>query len=84
MTVAIARHGNQKRRTFIVRRQKAEPVTETAARGRRAQDHRSSLANVWRRRDRGETPIVCPDCGCEIDVEQPAHAPRCPARSEAA
>lgn len=47
------------------------------ARGFRAQDHRASVAQAFRREDAGETVERCAGCGCETDVEMAAHAVRC-------
>lgn len=40
-------------------------------------DYRSSVANVWRRRDAGEEASTCEGCGTEVDVNAPVHSPRC-------
>lgn len=53
-----------------------------ASRGRAAMDFRASRANVWRRRDRHEPVQACAVCGCEVDVELPAHEPRCKAAGD--
>lgn len=47
-------------------------------RGRAAVDYRASRANVGRRQDRGEEPVLCDHCQTEVDVTFPAHDPRCP------
>jgi len=38
-------------------------------------DYRSSVANVDRRRDHGETVETCSGCGCEADLEPVPHYP---------
>jgi hypothetical protein len=40
-------------------------------------DYRSSVANVDRREDRGETVETCHECGCETDVTPVPHSPKC-------
>ena len=54
-------------------------VLEERARAVQAQDHRASVAQAYRREDRGETVPRCPgrDCGCELDTPVVAHSPRC-------
>jgi hypothetical protein len=41
-------------------------------------DFRSSVANVERRRDRGDVPATCDACGCEVDITPAPHSPKCP------
>jgi hypothetical protein len=41
-------------------------------------DYRSSVANVERRRDRGDVPTTCDACGCETDITPAPHSPKCP------
>lgn len=41
-------------------------------------DYRSSVANVARREDRGDTAGTCRECGCETDIAPAPHSPKCP------
>lgn len=65
-------------------RQTSERIETAIERGRIAMDHRASLASVASRQQRGGNPIVCPECGTELDVDLPAHAYRCERRRRGA
>lgn len=40
-------------------------------------DYRHSLVVVESRRDRGDEPQICGDCGCEVDIDPAPHSPKC-------
>lgn len=42
-------------------------------------DYSHSLVVVDVRRDKGEDPQTCDDCGCEVDIDPAPHSPKCSA-----
>lgn len=65
--------------TPTVKERKLTLEQAAARRGFAAQDHRASVAAAYRREDAGEAVERCAGCGCEVDIETAAHAPRCQA-----
>lgn len=80
--VSVLMSGIPQRRRWLTRAERSLPPLERDSdmrlrRGHAAVDFRESYANVWRRLERGETPVTCSTCGCETDVAVPCHEPRC-------